>query len=137
MSYDNVSSDLQQLNKLNGDLNSSTLNPKVEKTPPPSGFQNWEAVAPKDPFHWNDLRSLRFVFQGLFSTIILVFCLIQLSNNSKDSKDSKNDAIYWGGVTGILALWMPAPSSSGPNQSNQASIGSVNNPQIKLDGTDK
>jgi len=126
MSYTSKISDQQQ-------SNGATSNLQDQNTLSTSGYQNWQAIAAREPFHWNDIHSLRFVIQIFFSSIILVFCLLQLAT----SKDAKNDAIYWGGVTGILALWMPSPSSSGTNQSNQANIGSVNNPEIKLDGTNR
>ncbi len=65
-------------------------------------------VIAREPFCWSDIYSLRFVVQVIFSGIILCFCFFQLSNTSV--KD-KNDALYWSCVSGILALWMPSPSS--------------------------
>lgn len=62
----------------------------------------------REPFYWSDIYSLRFVVQVIFSGIILCFCFFQLTRG--DEKD-KNDALYWSCVSGILALWMPSPSS--------------------------
>ncbi|GEM_PF-2084668 len=73
----------------------------------------------QDVFSFRNIHSLRFIFQAAFSTLILIFCLLQL-NMSKSN--GKNDAIYWGGVTGILALWMPSPSSSGTPLANQPNL---------------
>lgn len=59
----------------------------------------------------------RFLVQVAFSAIVLSFCINQLAVGAKDGK---NDAIYWGGVTSILAWWMPSPG--GRNPQNQANI---------------
>ncbi len=114
MSYISKSSEQQQLN--GATLNYSLTNPHSldQKTLATSSYQNPPAIVTREPFCWNDIHSLRFVIQIFFSTIILVFCLSQLVA----STDHKNDAIYWGGVTGILALWMPSPSANQGNQAN-------------------
>jgi hypothetical protein len=62
----------------------------------------------REPFCWADIYSLRFVVQVIFSAVILCFCFYQLTRGAE--KD-KNDALYWSCVSGILALWMPSPSS--------------------------
>lgn len=60
---------------------------------------------------------VKFVFQGLLTVIVLSFCIFQLASSSRDG--GKNDALYWGGITSILAWWMPSPGSSAPrNQTN-------------------
>lgn len=59
----------------------------------------------------------RFVVQVAFSAMVLGFCINQLAIGARDGK---NDAIYWGGVTSILAWWMPSPG--GRNPQNQANI---------------
>ena len=76
-------------------------------------------VINQDAFSLKNIHSLRFVFQAAFSTVILFFCLFQLHLSHANGK---NDAIYWGGVTGILALWMPSPSSSGTPPANQPKL---------------
>ncbi len=90
---------------------------------PPSGplspnSNHWAPIN-QDSFSFRNIHSLRFIVQVVFSALILIFCLSQL--NSKDN-DKNNDAIYWGGVTGILALWMPSPSSSGTPPANQPKL---------------
>ncbi len=64
----------------------------------------------------------RFIVQVAFSGIVLGFCINQLALGAKEGK---NDAIYWGGVTSILAWWMPSPG--GRPLQNQANVeGDVN-----------
>jgi len=71
----------------------------------------------QDSFSFKNIHSLRFLLQAAFSTVILIFCLSQLYTSKGGGR---NDALYWGGVTGILALWMPSPSTSGtPPTTNQ------------------
>jgi hypothetical protein len=127
-----IPTEQQKLNSATPNVSSSTPNPQNEQTLMTSNFnKSWQFMAAREPFSWNDIHSLKFVIQTVFSTIILLFCLCQLSMGN-----SKNEAIYWSGVTGILGLWIPSPSSTSANQKSQANIGSVNNPQIKIDSTD-
>jgi hypothetical protein len=56
--------------------------------------------------------SLRFYVQVGFSTIVLFFCLFKLANPS----DNQSSALYWGGVTSVLAWWMPSPGGSSPSR---------------------
>lgn len=127
-------SEQQELNGATADASLTTLNTEDEQTLATCGSGNNQAIAAREPFYWNDIHSLRFVIQIVFSTIILLFCLNKLFVSSDNNR---NNAIYWSGVTGILALWMPSPSSPGANQRNQANFDPVNNPQINLDGTGK
>lgn len=50
----------------------------------------------------------KFGVQVSFSAIVLIFCLFKLGGN----ESSTNQAIYWGGITGVLAWWMPSPNGS-------------------------
>ena len=60
---------------------------------------------------------VKLVFQGTLTVIVLSFCMFQLASSGRDG--GKNDALYWGGITSILAWWMPSPGSSSPrNQTN-------------------
>ena len=71
----------------------------------------------QDSFSFNNIHSLKFLLQAFFSTLVLIFCLSQLYISKGEGR---NDALYWGGVTGMLALWMPSPSTSGtPPTTNQ------------------
>jgi hypothetical protein len=63
----------------------------------------------QDPFSFRDMNSLRFLAQFFFSTLILSFCLMQLT---RTDIENKNPALYWSCLTGILALWMPSPATA-------------------------
>lgn len=76
--------------------------------------------ATQEPFSWRDTNSLRFAAQFFFSTLILSFCLIQLT---RTDIDNKNPALYWSCLSGILALWMPSPAAT----SGTSSFPSLNN----------
>jgi hypothetical protein len=49
-----------------------------------------------------------FCVQVFFSSIVLGLCTFQLVNDQK----TQNQALYWGGLTGILGYWLPSPSNS-------------------------
>ncbi|MBW4633194.1 MAG: hypothetical protein KME30_15240 [Iphinoe sp. HA4291-MV1] len=49
-----------------------------------------------------------FGVQVFFSTIVLGLCTFKLVAD----KAPNNQALYWGGLTGVLAYWLPAPTSS-------------------------
>jgi hypothetical protein len=46
--------------------------------------------------------------QFLFSFIVLLFCLYKMLVSGDNQS---NNAVYWGGITSILAWWMPSPGS--------------------------
>jgi hypothetical protein len=50
----------------------------------------------------------RFAAQFLFSAIVLVFCIYKLSIAGENQN---TNALYWGGITSILAWWMPSPGA--------------------------
>ncbi|MBW4526544.1 MAG: hypothetical protein KME18_15350 [Phormidium tanganyikae FI6-MK23] len=62
-------------------------------------------------------EKVRLSMQVAFSSIILCFCLFKLSNPN----DSQTSALYWGGVTSVLAWWMPSPGGSSSSR-NSTSI---------------
>ncbi len=130
----NISPILSEPQALNGKTpktSPTTLNPPNKQTLANSDSKNCkETSATMEPFDLKDIHSLRFLIQFVFSTIILVFCVIKLSLPNKDHQDN---AIYWGGVTSILALWMPSPSSLGPNigPNINSNFGSVKNSPIE------
>lgn len=70
-------------------------------------------------FCWQHPDFLKLIFQCIFSSIVLGFCIVQLANGGRDGQ-GKNDALYWGGITSILAWWMPSPGS--PTAKNQANV---------------
>jgi len=44
--------------------------------------------------------------QFFFSSLIIVFCMHQIQ------KDIANIATYWGGITSIIAYWLPSPTDN-------------------------
>lgn len=60
--------------------------------------------------------AMRFSVQVAFSSIVLCFCLFKLMSLN----DNQSSALYWGGVTSVLAWWMPSPGGS--SSRNSASI---------------
>jgi hypothetical protein len=60
--------------------------------------------------------TMRFGVQVAFSSIVLFFCLFKLMSPN----DNQSNALYWGGVTSVLAWWMPSPG--GGTSRNSASI---------------
>ena len=58
---------------------------------------------------------LKFVFQCLLTSVVLGFCMSQLSHGNKD-----DNALYWSGITSMIAWWMPSPGSSGASQNSLA-----------------
>lgn len=71
-------SEQQELNGATANPSSTTLNTQDEQTLATCGSRNNQAIATREPFDWNDIHSLRFVIQIVFSTIILLFCLTKL-----------------------------------------------------------
>ncbi|MEH1967317.1 hypothetical protein [Nostoc sp.] len=50
----------------------------------------------------------RFGVQVFFSSIVLGLCIFKLGSPG----DDKNIALYWGGLSGVLAYWLPAPGQT-------------------------
>ena len=63
-------------------------------------YPNW--------FHWRKTESLRLVTQIALTFIVLTLCIGKLATND----DDKDKALYWGGITSLVAWWMPSPGSS-------------------------
>lgn len=55
----------------------------------------------------------KFSVQVAFSGIVLGLCIFQLV--SKPSNDP-NTALYWGGLSSVLAYWLPAPGQNRDNR---------------------
>lgn len=66
--------------------------------------------------------TMRFGVQVTFSSIVLFFCLFKLVNPN----DSQSSALYWGGVTSVLAWWMPSPGGSASRNSASIKADEVN-----------
>lgn len=67
-------------------------------------------------------EKVRLAMQVSFSSIILCFCLYKLSTPS----DNQSSALYWGGVTSVLAWWMPSPGGSASRNSASVRADEVN-----------
>jgi hypothetical protein len=78
---------------------------------------------PQDPFSWKDIHSLKFVIQFVFSSMILGFCIFQLTSGDRNSK---NESLYWSYLTGIVAWWMPSPAIGRGKPPDLAESGSAN-----------
>ena len=68
----------------------------------------------------NNQETWKFFVQVAFSTVVLTFSLYKLAVT--DQQDSYQ-ALYWGGVTGIMAWWMPNPGN-GTSSVNSTQNGS-------------
>jgi hypothetical protein len=51
----------------------------------------------------------RFGVQVLFSSMVLGLCIFKLGS---PAEDDKNIALYWGGLSGVLAYWLPSPGQT-------------------------
>lgn len=52
--------------------------------------------------------AFRLGVQFLFSFIVLLFCVYKMASSQDEQS---NNAVYWGGITSILAWWMPSPGA--------------------------
>ncbi|WP_292709452.1 MULTISPECIES: hypothetical protein [unclassified Nostoc] len=50
----------------------------------------------------------RFGVQVFFSSIVLGLCIFKLGSPGED----KNVALYWGGLSSVLAYWLPSPGQT-------------------------
>ena len=58
----------------------------------------------------------KFIFQCLLTGVILGFCMIQLAKDTE-----KDNALYWSGITSMMAWWMPSPNSGKSSSSDNSS----------------
>jgi hypothetical protein len=101
--------------KKNSDSNFET---QIEAATTPASFTN-SKIGSFALFCWQHPDFLKLIFQCIFSSLVLCFCMFQLSIGGRDGTGT-NNALYWGGITSILAWWMPSPGSS--NAKNQANV---------------
>ncbi len=73
-----------------------------------SDTNNAQANIPENSFDWHQIDSLKFIFQMILTTAIIMLCASQLASQT----DSSDKAIYWSGITSTLAWWMPSPGSN-------------------------
>lgn len=50
---------------------------------------------------------LRFLIQAGFSASVLALCIFMLATDRADT--DKEQALYWSGLTGTVANWLPSP----------------------------
>ncbi len=81
----------------------------VSETTPLSTSTRSTALPTDEMFDWKKMDSLRFVVQVGFSLIVLSLCIGKLTLPNQNDHDQ---ALYWGGITGLLAWWMPSPGNS-------------------------
>ena len=60
------------------------------------------------------LETWKFIIQVAFSAAVMSLCIYKLA--TADPKDNQN-ALYWGGLSGILGYWLPSPTSDKENDS--------------------
>lgn len=51
----------------------------------------------------------KFIIQAAFSTLILGFCIYQLSNQERGRRI--NESLYSSILSGIIGYWLPSPTS--------------------------
>jgi hypothetical protein len=104
--------------KKTSNSNIETQQSQLEAVTTPASFVNTK-IGAFALFCWQHPDFLKLIFQCVFSSIVLGFCIVQLANGGRDGKGT-NDALYWGGITSILAWWMPSPGT--PTAKNQANV---------------
>ncbi len=57
---------------------------------------------------------LKFIFQCFLTAVILGFCMSQLAHEKQE-----DNALYWSGITSMIAWWMPSPGSAKKSSSEQ------------------
>lgn len=83
-------------------------------SPTKPSHSNHQLVCNSDTFDWRKMESLKFLVQISLSAIVLTTCLWQLPRVEGSDK-----AIYWGGISSILAWWTPSPADKGMNKKEE------------------
>jgi|SRR5919199_1789507 hypothetical protein len=100
-------------------LQSETAVPAKQDKAPSSTAQLLLPTTKTEAFAWFCLQHphfLKFVFQCFLTGVVLCFCMIQLSHSKKE-----DNALYWSGITSIIAWWMPSPGSGKNSSSDRSS----------------
>jgi hypothetical protein len=66
----------------------------------------------EEEFNLRKTESIRLVLQTGISFIVLIFCMGQLLIKTT------NTALYWSGITTIIAWWMPSPGEPSRKHNN-------------------
>ncbi|MEB3180075.1 MAG: hypothetical protein VKL59_13725 [Nostocaceae cyanobacterium] len=67
------------------------------------------------------LETWKFGVQVLFSAIVLTLCVVKLAE--PHSENNPNIGMYWGGLSGVLAYWLPSPAN-GKDEDEPLSVSS-------------
>lgn len=54
------------------------------------------------------LDTWKFGIQVFFSSVVISLCVFKLVTSNPN--DNQNVALYWGGLSGVLAYWLPSPA---------------------------
>jgi hypothetical protein len=57
----------------------------------------------------NKLETWKFGIQVFFSTIMIALCVFKLAE--PEAEKNPNVGMYWGGLSGVLAYWLPSPAN--------------------------
>ncbi|MBE8997723.1 hypothetical protein IQ274_05705 [Nostoc sp. LEGE 12447] len=68
------------------------------------------------PAHKFNQDVWRFGVQVFFSSIVLGLCIFKLGSPG----DDKNVALYWGGLSSVLAYWLPSPGQTRDDKEAQS-----------------
>ena len=61
----------------------------------------------------------RFWVQVFFSGTVLALCIFKIAFPSPS--DDKNIALYWGGLSSVLAYWLPSPGQNKEDKEQMSS----------------
>lgn len=51
----------------------------------------------------------KFAIQVVFSAVVLALCVSKLAVDNLEAPDK---SLYWGGLSGVLAYWLPSPGNN-------------------------
>jgi hypothetical protein len=113
MTHHSLNQNAESVSGFNGSPQTADHN-SVEPTPPATTDL---ARAASGYFNLNMPERLRLSMQVVLSLVVLLFCVGQIiAHDLKDDKE--NIALYWGGITSLLAWWMPSPGANNAQTSS-------------------
>lgn len=62
------------------------------------------------------LEIWKFGIQVFFSTLMIGLCSSLIF---MERQNSQNQAVYWSGLSGVLAYWLPSPASAGESRKSE------------------
>lgn len=84
---------------------------------------------------FKDIMMLRFLIQAGFSASVLALCIFMLATDRADT--DKEQALYWSGLTGTVANWLPSPQFPEELKPKTKRRTSKPKPRAKPDDSDK